>query len=42
MYTKLRQKRGGVYDVVGADKGWGDRQMAKGEDREDREIGRKR
>ena len=42
MYTKIRQKGEGVYDVVGADKGWGDRQMTKGEDREDREIERKR
>ena len=37
-----KAEREGVYDVVGVDKGWGDRQMTKGEDREDREIERKR
>ena len=37
-----KTKREGVYDVARADKGWGGRQVTKGEDREDREIGRKR
>ena len=37
-----KAEREGVYDIVGVDKGWGDRQMTKGEDREDREIERKR
>ena len=33
-----KAEKEGVYDVVGADKGWGGRQVTKGEDREDRGI----